>query len=636
MQGPAHRASTRGFAILVLFLMSQILVLAFPSWAEMTTVDFTSDRWNCDRAQITEYAGRTCVMGTAFLKDLDLGNGVIEVDLAVTRDRNYPGVNFRIQSPSDYERLYIRPHRFKFYPDAVQYTPCTNGISSWQLYNGEGATATTEQPYDEWVTLRIELSGPQARVYYGDLSHPVLEVDRLAHGTSRGTLGVDCRANGTAYFSNFRYEETEALQFETPPPINTPPGLITSWEISPAFTLSAVDLEEHPSAQDLGPIEWTAVETDETGVLDIAQYTGRLGRQTDVVFARAELLADAEEVLEYRFGYSDAISIFLNGEILFFGNSSYQSRDPNFLGILNPYDNIYLRLQEGSNELCVILAEGFGGWGLYFQHADALFLAEGAAEAWESGEQFKTPESVVWDPEREQFYVSNYDALQTGPASGAQTVSRVSAQGELLESEWISGLHNPTGMVLQGERLWVVDRQAVVEVNVATGEVVKRHAMPEGGFPNDIALSPDGDLYVSDPGLNQIHRIRGEEVSVWIDDPEIEDPNGLCADRTFLYVGNNGDGRVKAVNLETKEVRTVTRLGSGIIDGLALDRDGDLLATHWQGRVFRITADGDVEKLIDTSVLGRFLADFGYLPESNRIVVPTFYGNRLVAYDLPE
>ena len=63
-------------------------------------------------------------------------------------------------------------------------------------------------------------------------------------------------------------------------------------------------------------------------------------------------------------GYSDEVSVFLNGKILFRGRSAQNFRDPGFLGIVNPEnDTVYLPLKKGSNELMLAVSELGGGWG---------------------------------------------------------------------------------------------------------------------------------------------------------------------------------------------------------------------------------------------------------------------------------
>ena len=70
-------------------------------------------------------------------------------------------------------------------------------------------------------------------------------------------------------------------------------------------------------------------------------------------------------------GYSDDVSVFLNGRILFRGRSAQNFRDPGFLGIVNPEnDAVYLPLKKGANELMLAVSELGGGWGFICRLAD--------------------------------------------------------------------------------------------------------------------------------------------------------------------------------------------------------------------------------------------------------------------------
>src|SRR4029078_5314865 len=83
-----------------------------------------------------------------------------------------------------------------------------------------------------------------------------------------------------------------------------------------------------------------------------------------LVYARTSIDSDREQVKKLYLGYSDDVSVFLNGRILFRGRSAQNFRDPRFLGIVNPEnDTVYLPLKEGSNELVLALSELGGGWG---------------------------------------------------------------------------------------------------------------------------------------------------------------------------------------------------------------------------------------------------------------------------------
>jgi len=325
--------------------------------AQEEIIDFESDRWDITGAQITEYSGRKCLMGTAFLKDVEFENGVIEMDLAVKKMRSYPGINFRIQSPGDLENFYIRPHRSPFYTDVLQYTPIFDGLAGWQLYNGEGYTAGYDIPYEQWLHVKLEVNGRQARVFINDDETPALVIHDLKHGINKGTLGVTGPADGSAYFSNFSYKLDDNLQFDPPPQPVQPLGLITEWELSQPLMYNALDLEKSYREQGLTDLTWQKVTAEETGLVNIARFVKRDDSRANCIWARKIIEADSSKNRELAFGYSDIICVFLNDRLLFSGNSSYRLRDPSFLGVVGLNDYIILPLEKGANELVFLLAE---------------------------------------------------------------------------------------------------------------------------------------------------------------------------------------------------------------------------------------------------------------------------------------
>src|SRR5262249_47033255 len=90
-----------------------------------------------------------------------------------------------------------------------------------------------------------------------------------------------------------------------------------------------------------------------------------------VIYARTTIESDRDRVKKLNIGYSDDVSVFLNGKILYRGRSAQAFRDPRFLGIVNPEnDSVYLPLKKGSNELMLAVSELGGGWGFICQLED--------------------------------------------------------------------------------------------------------------------------------------------------------------------------------------------------------------------------------------------------------------------------
>jgi hypothetical protein len=150
-----NQMSTKKLTIFkISLLLLCVMLLASQVKAQKDMIDFESDRWILKNAEIVTHLGRKALTGAAYLKVVQLENGIIEVDIAVSGARSYPGIIFRMQSLENFERFYLRPHRAGLYPDALQYTPVFNRVEGWQLYSGKGI------PYQGAISPMISLSIP--------------------------------------------------------------------------------------------------------------------------------------------------------------------------------------------------------------------------------------------------------------------------------------------------------------------------------------------------------------------------------------------------------------------------------------------------------------------------------------------
>ena len=360
-------------------------VLIFASAAYPQTVPFDSDRWQIkdQKARVEDYLGRKSLYltsGYAFLKDAAFEDGVIEVDIAAQDLRNLPsfiGIVFRYEDEGNHEIVYFRPHKSGL-DDAVQYTPAFNGAAAWQLYSGKGFTAPVAIPYEQWIHARIEITGLGGKVYFNNSEKPVLVIEDLKRGHTRGTVGLWGSANG-GHFSNFTYK-SEAASAKTER-AQTPlaAGIIQKWELSDAFDVAQREPETLPSPSEMKAIKWEMVGVEPPGMLVINRYrtsaakvpffsdpserTGkREGRRA--VFARATIYSDSNQIKKMSLGYSDEVTVFLNSKPVFTGKSAFRFRDPGFLGIMDVEDDaVYLNLKKGRNEIVLGLADYFGGWG---------------------------------------------------------------------------------------------------------------------------------------------------------------------------------------------------------------------------------------------------------------------------------
>jgi hypothetical protein len=360
---------------------------ASPQMPASVAVPPDSSRWIFEgQAGVTDYLGRRCIMldgGAATVKDLDLRDGVIDMDVATPAKRGFFGIQFRADSLNG-EFVYLRQHKSGL-PDAMQYTPVLNTGLNWQLYSGAGFTGAVEIPRDSWFHLRLAITGATARLYVGDTTRPALDMPDLKSGLERGQVAL-ADLIGSTCFANVEIRSTPDAPWERhPPPM--PPGTLMRWSLSPVYDALERDPERPLSAAERAKIRRQPVKAEAPGIVAIYRYrmaphprvsfqsdwSTRLNPQpgTGLVYARTTIQAGRDEVRKLSLGYSDEVSVFLNGRILYRGRSAQSFRDPGFLGIVSADDDaLYLPLRKGPNELVLALSELGGGWGFVARLAD--------------------------------------------------------------------------------------------------------------------------------------------------------------------------------------------------------------------------------------------------------------------------
>lgn len=332
-------------------------------------VPFDSDRWQTAAVQsrLEDHLGRPSLFlkgGVAFLADAPFADGSIEFDVAFARSRGFVGGIWRVRDAKNYEEFYLRPHQ-SGNPDATQYTPVFNGVSGWQLYHGPRYAVPIEHRFDEWTRVKILFAGTCAEIHVGGKS--VLFVDDLKHGLVSGGVGVSAGSAAPAHFSNFSYIAGTAgaptIQGRPGSPEPAPEGVIPSWQVSDAFAERTLEGRTALGLDDLAGRRWTRLETERSGLANLARVNG-LHLRSNTVFARKTLVSGSEQIKRLDFGFSDRVRVYLNGRLLFRGDDAYQSRDYRFLGSIGYFDSLYLPLAKGGNELLMAVSEDLGGWGI--------------------------------------------------------------------------------------------------------------------------------------------------------------------------------------------------------------------------------------------------------------------------------
>jgi hypothetical protein len=342
-------------------------------------VPFDSERWTWPVAHtVTHHLGRECVAAAEpterfllTLDDVELTDGVIELELAVSAARAFHGVVWRVQDEENYESFFVRPHQVGN-PDSIQYTPVCNGISSWQLYHGPGFWAATSFPIDGWFRIRVAFAGERGEVDVGETTEPTLAIAELKRAVAPGRVGVLIGGPGL-HLARFAYDDAAPVAFRgasAASPAPRSPGVVPEWSISLPFAEDTLD------RQSLAAQAWTVLASEPSGLTDLSRANGiRGGRNT--VLARAIVRSERDRTTPLELGFSDRAALFLNGTPLYRGDDSYRSRDYRFLGSIGWYDTVYLPLRAGDNDLVVAVSEDIGGWGVQARFPDASGITFG-------------------------------------------------------------------------------------------------------------------------------------------------------------------------------------------------------------------------------------------------------------------
>ena len=251
----------------------------------------------------------------------------------------------------------------------------------------------------------------------------------------------------------------------------------------------------------------------------------------------------------------------------------------------------------------------------------------------------EAPESVVFDPNTDRYYVSNV-AGQPAEKNGQGFITILGKSGEVIDLKWVTGLNAPKGLGLYYDELYVADVDEVVVINVRKGEIVKRFPAVGATFLNDVEISPDGVVYISDTfGGNAIYRIRNGKITRWLHTEALNYPNGLLLQDDGLYVASWGvvtnpetfgtevPGKLIKVDLATKELKAISGL-AGNLDGLERV-NGKFLVTDWiAGGLLTISDTGVIEKV---KKLPAGSADFYHHPGQKLILVPQMLDGKLTA-----
>jgi hypothetical protein len=366
-----------------ILLLALILSAALlPAWGTTRTqgaVPFDA-RWTLrgERTRITTSGGAPVLeveTGFADRKDIAMQDGTLEFDVQLTDRRSFVYVHFRVQNENDREEFYLRPHKSNL-PDAVQYAPVWQGKSAWQLHHGPGGTAATPLPAGQWMRVRVVVQGTRAAIFVGDLERPALVVPRLSREPASGyvSLGGFLPADvpGAGPIARFRdvVVRPDDVRFTFPSaaatgaPVASEIQVIREWAVSRAFVPGPGDPPTLPPDTVTG--EFERIPAEPSGLVQLHRHVKvPEGSRMWAAVARVSVRSEAEATVPMDLGFSDVATVFVNSVPIFRADASYSFDRPRREGLIG-YDQatMFLPLKRGDNEVAVLVADSFGGWGL--------------------------------------------------------------------------------------------------------------------------------------------------------------------------------------------------------------------------------------------------------------------------------
>ena len=117
------------------------------------------------------------------------------------------------------------------------------------------------------------------------------------------------------------------------PPDSLLPGHITQWQLSPPFAVAPGPVAEAPASLLATKARWPLFTAEPNGVLAIGRYLVKPENPSATV-ARLVLRAPAPGRQRLELGYSDFVTVLVNGRPMFAGDAHYSFDRPRQEGLI--------------------------------------------------------------------------------------------------------------------------------------------------------------------------------------------------------------------------------------------------------------------------------------------------------------
>lgn len=248
---------------------------------------------------------------------------------------------------------------------------------------------------------------------------------------------------------------------------------------------------------------------------------------------------------------------------------------------------------------------------------------------WETDTLLTTCESVLYNEDEDVLYVSNINGAPDGKDKNG-FISKVSLEGKVTEQFWVKGIDAPKGMGLHNDKLYVADIDRVHEIDTKTGKISRTYPVKGATFLNDITVD-NGKVYISDSRGGAVYMIEDGKLSTWMQN--LQGPNGLFAEGGEMLMALWDAKTLNTVDISSKEITKRTDDLENP-DGIEAIGNNEYLVSSWNGMVHHIDRDWKKTMVLDTRQDSVSAADIEYVKSKNLLLVPTFFKNKVMAYEV--
>ena len=261
---------------------------------------------------------------------------------------------------------------------------------------------------------------------------------------------------------------------------------------------------------------------------------------------------------------------------------------------------------------------------------------------------------VFSQPESAYFYTSGSTDpgvyfISSTNGNDVGWVSKLAADGSMIDSRWATDLRHPMGMRVSGKRLWINNTTEIVGLNLDNPDDRIVHPIDGAISLNDLATDSSGHAYVSDSMNSRVVRVdlaTGENSTYISTLPS--SPNGVLIQGDRLYIASWGvmsdppeeraewiaktAGDLYWVSLkDSKKSRHIIVPELGNLDGVEIDQKGNIYVSDWEsGKLYKISSGAKM--VVDLGQYGQGLADIGLNLLTGELVLPVMLSSEVLFF----